>query len=125
MVERKPRTKPIFRSSLRYYSLGYRQGCYLSRSNQSGLCLGHPVFALKIVPAIGTLHSRFHLPESPRYAEEVLKDAELTEIGKAYTLGITPTGSAPSDTSVGRPFKSWTSPWKRFCLSLLLQHFTC
>ena len=106
------RMGPIFRSRVRYFSLGYLQGCFRSQAKQSGLCLGHPVRALGIVPGIGTLYSRFHVPESPRYAEKVLRDAELTEIGEAYALGITPTDSEPSDTSVERPFQSWTSPCK-------------
>ena len=52
------------------------------------------LFALGIVPAVATLYSRFNLPESSRYAERVLKDAELAEIGKAYALGVTPNVSA-------------------------------
>ncbi|CAF3331504.1 unnamed protein product [Rotaria socialis] len=52
------------------------------------------LLALGILPAVCTLYSRFHLPESPRYAERVLKDQELTEISKAYALGVNPKSSA-------------------------------
>ncbi|CAF1014206.1 unnamed protein product [Adineta ricciae] len=45
------------------------------------------LFALGILPAICTIYSRFHLPESARYAEKVLQDTELAEKGKAYALG--------------------------------------
>ena len=48
------------------------------------------LFALGILPAICTIYSRFNLPESARYAEKVLKDAELAEIGKAYARGDQP-----------------------------------
>ncbi|CAF3345138.1 unnamed protein product [Rotaria sp. Silwood2] len=52
------------------------------------------LLALGVVPAACTLYSRFHLPESPRYAERVLKDPELAEIGKAYALGVQSKSSA-------------------------------
>ncbi|CAF3389617.1 unnamed protein product [Rotaria sp. Silwood2] len=52
------------------------------------------LLALGVVPAACTLYSRFHLPESPRYAEQVLKDTELTEISKAYALGVHSQSSA-------------------------------
>ncbi|CAF3770998.1 unnamed protein product [Rotaria sp. Silwood1] len=52
------------------------------------------LLALGIVPAVCTLYSRFHLPETPRYAERVLKDSELTEISKAYALGVKSQSSA-------------------------------
>jgi MFS family permease len=45
------------------------------------------LIALGIIPAVCTIYSRFHLPESARYAEQVLKDAELAAKGKAYALG--------------------------------------
>ncbi|CAF1207793.1 unnamed protein product [Rotaria sordida] len=52
------------------------------------------LLALGVVPAVCTLYARFHLPESPRYAERVLKDSEMTEISKAYALGVRPQSSA-------------------------------
>ena len=48
------------------------------------------LLALGIVPAVCTLYSRFHLPESPRYAKQVLKDPELAAIGNAFALGVNP-----------------------------------
>jgi PHS family inorganic phosphate transporter-like MFS transporter len=45
------------------------------------------LIALGIIPAVCTIYQRFHLPESIRYAEHVLNDAELAERGRAYALG--------------------------------------
>ncbi|CAM4796488.1 unnamed protein product [Rotaria magnacalcarata] len=66
------------------------------------------LLALGILPAACTLYSRFHLPESPRYAERVLKDQELTEISKAYALGVNP------ESSTNRvPYEPVIQPAKR------------
>ena len=46
------------------------------------------LLALGIVPAVCTIYSRFNLPESARFAKQVLKDSELTEVGNAYALGV-------------------------------------
>lgn len=45
------------------------------------------LLALGIVPAVCTIYSRFTLPESVRYAEKVLKDVQLAQIGQAYAQG--------------------------------------
>ena len=45
------------------------------------------LLAVGIVPAVCTIYSRFILPESARYAEQVLKDSTSVEKRKAYTLG--------------------------------------
>jgi PHS family inorganic phosphate transporter-like MFS transporter len=45
------------------------------------------LIVIGILPAFGTIYNRFNLPESARYAEQVLKDAELAKKGKAYALG--------------------------------------
>jgi PHS family inorganic phosphate transporter-like MFS transporter len=45
------------------------------------------LLAVGIIPALCTVYKRFTLPESARYAEQVLKDDELAEKGKAYALG--------------------------------------
>ena len=42
------------------------------------------LLAMGLILAVCTIYSRFNLPESPRYAEHVLKDPKLTAIGKAY-----------------------------------------
>jgi phosphate:H+ symporter len=77
------------------------------------------LLALGIIPALCTIYSRFHLPESARYAKNVLKNEELAAIGKAYALGkdltdsntSSPTGSnAHLDTSVSK-----RSHLKEFC----------
>ncbi len=79
------------------------------------------LLALGIVPAVCTLYSRFHLPESPRYAERVLKDVELAAIGKAYALGENPQVS--SDVAYEKPadnrrhlrdFWTYFAQWSNF-----------
>ena len=45
------------------------------------------LLALGILPAICIVYSQFHLPESVRYAEQVLKDAHLAAKDRAYALG--------------------------------------
>ncbi len=54
------------------------------------------LLALGLIPALCTIYSRFTLPESARYAEQVLKDAKLAEKGKAYALGIAEPNSNPN-----------------------------
>jgi len=46
------------------------------------------LLAFGIVPAVCTVYKRFTLPESARYAKQVLKDDELAKIGQYYALGI-------------------------------------
>ena len=53
------------------------------------------LLALGIVPAVCTIYSRFNLPESARYAKQVLKNPELTEEANAYALGENPQLSPP------------------------------
>ena len=58
------------------------------------------LLALGILPAVCTIYSRFNLPESARYAEQVLKDSALAEKGKAYALGKDlPETNTPSSIS--------------------------
>jgi PHS family inorganic phosphate transporter-like MFS transporter len=54
------------------------------------------LLALGLIPALCTIYSRFTLPESARYAEQVLKDAKLAEKGKAYALGIDESNPSPT-----------------------------
>ena len=85
------------------------------------------LLALGIVPAICTIYSRFTLPESARYAEKVLKDAQLAQIGKAYALGEnTPDTNTFAPSSEGtqvqliqqrshmKEFFSYFSHWRNF-----------
>jgi PHS family inorganic phosphate transporter-like MFS transporter len=86
------------------------------------------LIAIGIIPALCTIYSRFNLPESARYAERVLKDAELAKKGKAYALGIDLTKQntgPPSDSPVYqvqsgsnrkhlRDFLSYFSYWRHF-----------
>ena len=78
------------------------------------------LIALGILPAICTIYSRFTLPESARYAEQVLKDAELAEIGKAYALGKK-NNTDPNTTSPAEPVIHQDTPHnkrhhlKEFC----------
>ncbi|CAF0766618.1 unnamed protein product [Adineta steineri] len=87
------------------------------------------LLALGILPALCTIYSRFHLPESARYAEQVLKDTELANKGKAYASGkkivdaeddSSPTGSTISTVKLTKKrshlkeFISYFSHWKNF-----------
>ena len=86
------------------------------------------LFALGILPALCTIYSRFRLPESARYAEHVLKNAELVRKGNAYALGNDYVGSdtsSPSDPLIQkdnssntrrhlREFLSYFSQWNNF-----------
>ncbi|CAF1215693.1 unnamed protein product [Adineta steineri] len=83
------------------------------------------LMALGIVPAVCTIYSRFHLPESPRFAEKVLKDAKLTALSQAYALGVDTEGLnsmgssesiVPLDASTSnrhhfRDFRLYFSKW--------------
>lgn len=87
------------------------------------------LFVLGIVPAICTVYSRFHLPESARYAEHVLQNPELAQKGRAYALGqdnvVSNTSSsssspainqtkAPNERSHMKGFISYFSQWRNF-----------
>jgi len=77
------------------------------------------LFAVGIIPAICTIHFRFNLPESARYAEQVLKDQTLAEKSKAYALGTNSaeTNSFSSSTPLIPKVKSSNgrSHLKEFC----------
>jgi PHS family inorganic phosphate transporter-like MFS transporter len=77
------------------------------------------LFAVGIVPAICTIYFRFNLPESARYAEQVLKDQTLAEKSKAYSLGknSAETNSFLSSTPLIPKVKSFNdrSHLKEFC----------
>ena len=86
------------------------------------------LLALGIVPAVCTIYSRFTLPESARYAEQVLKDTQLAQIGKAYAEGKDSSdgNTLPSSTEVTqqsqliqqrshmKEFLSYFSYWRNF-----------
>lgn len=84
------------------------------------------LLALGIVPAVCSLYSRFNLPESARYAERVLKDRKLMDIGNAYALGVNPQMSShvalsepiiqseksTDDRHHFRDFRTYFSQWR-------------
>jgi PHS family inorganic phosphate transporter-like MFS transporter len=86
------------------------------------------LLGIGVVPAVCTIYSRFHLPESARYAEQVLKDAKLVAKGKAYALGkdlpdlntheasnsIPHQDDAPKDRKHLKEFCSYFSHWCNF-----------
>ena len=83
------------------------------------------LLALGTVPAVCTIYSRFKLPESARYAEQVLKDTNLAQIGKAYALGqdtsidsTQPIQATTNDRHHLKEFFSYFSHWCNFKILL-------
>jgi PHS family inorganic phosphate transporter-like MFS transporter len=81
------------------------------------------LLALGILPAVCTIYSRFTLPESARYAEQVLKDAKLAEEGKAYALGKNSSNSTPN-ASTDNITEQAQKPNERHHLKEFLSHFS-